>query len=580
MKTGKRAARSSTSSKKKTRSAPALTAAEIATLEERLRLADAKFAGIVGISADAIISMDGSQRIVLFNHGAEQIFGYRAEEIIGQPLGKLLPPDVRGLHPGHVADFARGGTSARLMGARRAIHGLRKSGERFPAEASISQVDLGGTKLFTAVLRDVSDRARLLAAEQTARAAAEAAERRATFLAEASELLDRSLDYATTLNTLAALVVPQLAECSVIDVLTEEGAVRRVGIAHADTEQSALVEALRHFPADRARPFLTRRTLATGEMDRVAVVTPELVRTLVQNEEHLGLVSQLDPASWLVVPLRTRGQVIGAMAFIRCGSPRPYSDHEVALAEELARRAAQVIENARLYGAAQFAIRARDDVLAVVSHDLRNPLSAIAMCTTTLLEQPPADAAMRREMLAMIRQSVDWMHRIIQDLLDIASIEAGKLSVHRSRTTVAEVLGLARPSFDAVTKEHVFEVAVAPNVPDVDADADRVAQVLTNLVGNAAKFTPARGLISVRVERDDDGAVRFTVRDAGGGIAEADLPHIFDRFWHTRNAAGKRGAGLGLAIAKGIVEAHGGRIWAESILDGGSTFAFTIPAAR
>ena len=562
------------------KAAPAPRAPRESDLTEALRLSEARFAGIVGISADAIVSVDESQRIVFFNAGAEKVFGYRATEVLGEPLSFLLPPRVRELHTGHVTQFAHGAVPARHMGARSPIEGRRKSGEIFPAEASISQVDLGGAKLFTAVLRDVTERARLLAAANEARAAAEAAETRARFLAEAGAALDQSLDYETTLATLASLVVPFLADCSIIDVLDAGGNVQRVGLAHVDPAMRGVVEQLRTYPRATDRPFITRRAITTGEIERVDHVTREIILALSQDEDHFGIASALAPASFIVIPLRVREHVIGAMAFLRCGTPRPYADGELALASELARRAAQAVENARLYGAARSAIRARDDVLAVVSHDLRNPLSAISMCTTTLLEQPPADDAMRREMLDMVQQSVEWMHRIIQDLLDIASIEAGKLSVHRGRTPVAEIQALARPSLEALTSNHRFDFSIAPGTPAVEADSDRLAQVLVNLVGNSAKFTPPQGEISVRVAPDGERRVRFTVRDAGSGIPAGDLPHVFDRFWHARGTARTAGSGLGLAIAKGIVEAHQGEIWAESVVGIGSTFSFTIPSSN
>ena len=547
-------------------------------LEEELRLANAKFAGIVGIAADAIISVNEAQRIVLFNRGAEEIFGYVPDEIIGQPLTVLLPEGARQVHTKHVSHFAVSGVSARHMGTRSVIQGRRKNGDIFPAEASISKVDLGTTRLFTAVLRDVTERTRLLEAEQEARAAAEAAAVRSSFLAEASALLDRSLDRVTTLDTLASVVVPALADCCLVDLILGDGSVRRLGFAHADPARADALQGLRAYPTGNQLGLLIDSAVSHGRTLNVRSVTKEWIDAHTESDEHRALVRLLAPASYVVIPLSARGQIFGAMAFMRCDTPRPYSDAEVALCEELAHRAAQAIENARLYGAAQHAIRARDDVLSVVSHDLRNPLSAIAMCNTTLLEQPPEDINVRNEMLEMIGQSVDWMNRIIQDLLDIASIEAGKLSLHPRHSTVAEVLEQARPTLEALAKAHRFEVTIAPGLPHVSVDADRIAQVLSNLVGNAAKFTPEGGLIELDAERDGEGAVRISVRDEGSGIPADHLPHIFDRFWHSRGLSGKRGTGLGLAISMGIVEAHGGRIWAESKPGRGSTFRFTIPA--
>ena len=561
--------------RKGTKAAP-YSATEIEKLEESLRRSDARFAGIVGISADAIITIDEEQRIVFFNQGAEAIFGYLADEIIGQPLTILLPEAARGMHMEHVQYFAETEVRARHMGARRSIEGRRKNGEIFPAEASISQMTIGSRRFFNAALRDVTERARLLIAERAARTAAELAERRAQFLAQASGLLDRSLDYETTLATLATLVVPFLADCSIIDVIGDDGRVRCRG-AYGDPERAELIERLRTYPIERGRPFITRATLESGETVRVAHASEGDVIALTQGEAHRALVRAIDPVSWLVLPLVQRERVLGAMAFIRCGESRPYTDAEVQLARELALRAAVALENARLYSAAQAAIHARDDVLAVVSHDLRNPLAAIAMCATTLIEQPPSSAAVSAEILGTIRQSVDWMNRIIQDLLDIASIEAGRLSMQPVRTTAAGIIARARPALDALAHAHVLDIAVAPDRAPILADAERIAQVLANLVGNAVKYTPAGGAIAVRVERNGAGVLRFTVRDHGSGIPAGDLPRVFERFWHERRNSGLSGTGLGLAIAKGIVEAHGGAIGVESEVGRGSTFWFTLP---
>jgi signal transduction histidine kinase len=169
------------------------------------------------------------------------------------------------------------------------------------------------------------------------------------------------------------------------------------------------------------------------------------------------------------------------------------------------------------------------------------------------------------------------MNRIIQDLLDIASIEAGKLSIRAERTDIAALLEQAWPAIEALTASHTFEFSVGNGMPPVYADKERIAQVLANLVGNAAKFTPPGAIIALRAEREPGGGVRFSVRDEGSGIAAADLPHVFDRFWHTRGSSIKRGTGLGLAISRGIVQAHGGEIWVESDEGHGAVFYFTVP---
>ncbi|MGH7625433.1 MAG: sensor histidine kinase, partial [Gemmatimonadaceae bacterium] len=179
-----------------------------------------------------------------------------------------------------------------------------------------------------------------------------------------------------------------------------------------------------------------------------------------------------------------------------------------------------------------------------------------------------------------IRQSADWMNRLIQDLLDIASIETGHLAMERHRQDVAPLLAQLETIFAGTATEHGVTLAVAASAPlaPVMADGERLLQVLTNLVANALKFTPAGGTIQVTAEADG-ATVRFAVRDTGAGIPPEHLPHLFDRFWQARRGASERGTGLGLAISKGIVEGHGGSIHVVSQIGSGSTFSFTIPVA-
>jgi len=231
---------------------------------------------------------------------------------------------------------------------------------------------------------------------------------------------------------------------------------------------------------------------------------------------------------------------------------------------------------------AEAAVRARDEVLRVVSHDLGNSLSAVTV-QAVLIERTPRDrlddAALHKRTSA-IRNLVAGMQKLRQDLLDVASIEAGRLSIEAvpidPASAMEEVLEVHRDGAEHRGIE--LGIEVDPALPRVLADRARLMQVLDNLLGNALKFTPSDGSVSVRCARCD-GCVRFTVRDSGQGIAAADLPHIFDRFW--KSGRGNRaGAGLGLAIAGGIVEAHAGRMWAESEEGVGSAFHFELPIAR
>ncbi|HEU4456092.1 MAG TPA: ATP-binding protein [Longimicrobium sp.] len=228
---------------------------------------------------------------------------------------------------------------------------------------------------------------------------------------------------------------------------------------------------------------------------------------------------------------------------------------------------------------AEAAVRARDDVLGVVSHDLGNSLSAVVVTTTVLLRTLPEEErlAAARTQVMNIRRLAEQMQRLRQDLLDVATIEAGRFSVDPVPDDLAALLADAAERFAPLAAEKglALDVECPDALPEVAIDTGRIHQVVGNLLGNALKFTPAGGRIVLAAEVAP-GEVRVSVADTGPGIAPEHLPHVFDRFWKTRSQ-NRHGAGLGLAIASGIVEAHGGRLWVESEHGAGSTFRFTLP---
>ena len=314
---------------------------------------------------------------------------------------------------------------------------------------------------------------------------------------------------------------------------------------------------------------------------------PELVETIDDD----WLESSADPeaaphwrslgtTSILVLPL-VAGDTRGALTLIRAGTARPFDQDQRALSDKFAHVAATALQNAHLYDAARKANMARDETLAVVSHDLRNPLSAITMCARVLEEDPPGDEAARRELLANIRESAQWMNRLIEDLLDVSNIERGRLSLEVRPEEPSQLVLQALHMFEVEAGDNgiALEARLPTNMPLVAADRTRIVQVLSNLVRNAIKFTARDGRIEMRAE-SRDGVVAFSVRDTGSGISAENQARVFDRYWQSSAGARQRGAGLGLSIAKGIVEGHGGRIWMHSVPGEGSEFAFTVPQAE
>lgn len=553
-----------------------------------LRISEAKYAGIVAIAADAIVTVNESHRIILFNNGAQTIFGYSPEEALGQHLDILIPERFRPTHSRQVEAFASGPVAARQMGERREIYGRRKGGELFPAEASISKIEVAGRRFFTAVLRDITERkraeeerAQLLERERAAREQAEAAERRARFLAEAGEILNASLDYQSTLSALARLVVPRLADVVLVDVLDDDGTLRRLEVVHADPARQQRARELVRFPLDRARSYLTRDVIETGRSVLMDRVPESVIAGWSQSPDHRRLLESLGVASFLGVALRAHGRTLGALGLGRLASSLPFDGSDLALAEEIARRATLAVDNAQLYRTAQHATRLRDEVLGIVSHDLRNPLSAISMCASSLADLPgDATAERARELAETIQASSEWMQRMIQDLLDVGSIEAGRLSLERRSEDPFVLVHQAIGMFERAAEQR--SVTIRPELPEdlpaVHADGERVLQVLGNLIGNAVKFVGPGGQVTVRARHRED-LVEIAVTDTGPGIPADELPKIFDRFWHSRRTSSVRGTGLGLTIARGIVEAHGGQLRVESTVGMGTTFAFTLPVA-
>ncbi|MHB1224379.1 MAG: PAS domain S-box protein [Gemmatimonadaceae bacterium] len=534
------------------------------TAESALRTSEARFAGILSLAAEAIVTVDEEQRILYFNKGAEEIFGYSAEEMMGQPLDRLLPPRLRSLHRRALSLFGASGGPPRAMGRDREIVGRHRDGHEFAIEGSISAMDSQGERLFTVVVRDVTERRQ--------------AERRRAFLADAGEKLAATLEYEPTLQHVARLAVPILGELCVMDVdfaVSADGS--RVTVAHVDPELEQVMRTLRQrYPPswDGSHPVAVARRTATPVL--ISDWRDPLLDVTAVNDEHRALFSRLTVRSALFVPLTVRGRVLGVLSAY--SSSRSLTTDDLALAQELARRAAMAIDNAQAYRAARRAATARDEVLGVVSHDLRNPLSAIIMCGEALLtEDDPVEITRVGD---VIRSSARWMQHIIRDLLDVTAIEAGRLGMTIEQTTVSAVVEALAVMHAAAARERevTLHTEIADGLTVMLADPDRIIQAVGNLLANAIRFTPVGGDVRLSVTRHETSGVAFRVSDTGPGIALASVPHIFDRFW--QGPEGRRGGfGLGLPIAKGIAEAHGGWVDVISVPGSGCTFTVVLPGA-
>jgi signal transduction histidine kinase len=404
---------------------------------------------------------------------------------------------------------------------------------------------------------------------QIARQDAEREERRAAFLAAAGQELSVSLEYEHTIATLARLIVPNIAEMCVIDMTDSTGMLHRSAVAHRNPEDEAMLAPEVGTTREIPEPLI--HIIRAGEPALIGASSP--LYEFVTGRRDGGA------RTIVFLPLVSRGQTFGVVAALS-SEAKPFTSDDVPLFLDLARRAALAIDNARLYLESQQAVRAREEVLAIVSHDLRNPLSAVTLGASLLLTSQTLSAD-DREQVETMQVSAERMSRLIADLLDVTRLEGGKrLPVEPAPVGVAELLREAEELFrsQAAVAGVSIEQECEPCGGAVFADHHRIMQVLSNLMGNSLKFTPPGGTITVRAEPHHDG-VLFTIADTGPGIPREHLSHIFTPYWQAKRAE-RLGAGLGLPIAKGIVEAHGGRIWADSDPGTGTRFYFTLPAAE
>jgi PAS domain S-box-containing protein len=404
-----------------------------------------------------------------------------------------------------------------------------------------------------------------------------------SFLSEAALAVSGSLEHDEVLRRVTRLAVPFLADFSLAYVQDGSGHLRHVASAHQDPSKALLLaEAAERCVPDAKSPASTIvRALNTGQPVLIENVTAEVLDAQGFAPKARELVDALAPASSMTIPLVARDATIGAVVFVSTSREHRYGSRDVKVAQALAGRAALATQNALLYREMHDALSTRDEVLAIVSHDLRDPLHTIAM-SAQLLTDVPGDQAQHRKHLQIIVRAKARMERLIQDLVDVVRIKNGKtLGIEPRREGPSPLVREACEQFveSAREKNVRLEWGATNDMPDVMVDHGRIIQVLSNLIGNALKFTPAGGRIDVRLHRESKKAVRVTVSDSGTGIAAENLPRIFDAFWQAPRAA-RLGSGLGLAISRGIVQQHGGRIWAESREGIGSTFHFTLPTAE
>jgi PAS domain S-box-containing protein len=420
------------------------------------------------------------------------------------------------------------------------------------------------------------------------RAEAEDAERRASYLGEASRVLASTLDYQQTLAQVAQLSVPDLADWCAVDMVGEEGTMVRLAVAHSDPAKVAWAHELQQkYPVDMDAPQGVPNVLRTGESELYSEIPEEMLVAAAIDDEHLRIMREIGFTSAMVVPLTVQGRTLGAITFVSTESGRRYGPTDLAFAEDLARRAAASIDNARLYSQAQAARRSaeeasrlKDEFLATVSHELRTPLTAM-LGWAHLLRAGYLDEQSAKGAIETIERNARSQSQLIDDLLDVSRIITGKLRLDVRQIDPASFIESAiealRPAAEA--KGVRIQKVMDTGVNSIAGDPARLQQVVWNLLSNAIKFTPRGGRVQVRLERVNS-HIEIAVSDTGSGISSNFLPHVFDRFRQADQSTTREygGLGLGLAIVRHLVELHGGTVRAESHGENqGSTFTVMLP---
>jgi PAS domain S-box-containing protein len=438
--------------------------------------------------------------------------------------------------------------------------------ERYSAPIRDAGVDHRGRVWF---FRDVTERKR--------------AEEVQEFLNRSSSLLASSLDYETTLATVAKLAVPVLADWCVVYMREQDGSIRRLAIEYANPAMSEVARTIQHgFRIDPEAPHGVPEVIRTGTPVLFADVSEAHLSSDVDDPEGLAQVSrEISVVSWICVPLNARERTFGAISLLTAESGRVFGQQDLSLAEEIARRAAQAIDNALLYREAQEAIRIRDTFFSIASHELRTPITSIKGYSELLqrraAREGQTDAWFMRG-VAIIQQETERLNRLTDLLLDVSRIQSGRFEIEREPVDLASLAQQATARVHPMLERHTVKLVLPPYPVVVIGDDLRLDQALHNLLTNAIKYSTEGGQITLQVEREE-GHARVTVSDEGIGIPAEALPALFDSFYRAGNVTGTGigGLGLGLYIVHRIVEAHGGTIHVHSDEGAGSTFIIQLP---
>lgn len=551
--------------------------------QHALRESEMRYRLVSETAQDAIFTMNERGVVTFCNPAVERMLGWKPEELIGRTLEVIIPERLRDQHRRGVERYLRT-RRPNIPWNGVELPALHKDGREIPCEISFGEFTQEGQTLFTGFARDITERkaARLelersLTHEQQARAEAEAARAQ----------LERRADEESAFRHLASALTGAVEMTDVLYEITNRATMvtRADGVYVERIVNSArTVEVVSS--AGRGTPPRGLRVPYPGSLteEMLSAGAPVILADMDGFGRNMApyLSDTCPNCQILVTPLIAEKEPLGALVLLNSASSgRRFRDADIVRARTLGdltslalRRVRLMEEEREAKEKAEAAVRVRDETLGIVSHDLRNPLTKIALSADLLTDSPAEE---QHELIENIRSSARQMDRLIQDLLDVARLEAGRFSVNTKVIETAPLLREVCDTHAALAQQKGLRILcdLGDDLPRICADRDRLVQVFGNLIGNAIKFTPERGTITIEAIGAPNG-VQFIVRDTGPGIPDTDLNRVFTPYWQAKKTA-HMGAGLGLAIVKGIIDAHGGEVRASNAPGGGAVFAFTIP---
>ncbi|BAY23828.1 PAS/PAC sensor hybrid histidine kinase [Calothrix sp. NIES-2100] len=542
--------------------------------EQERELAQRQLTTIFETSPVGIALLDGQQRYIAINQALATINGLKREQHFGRSIAEVFGESDANIVEIFHSIYTTGNP---FICPNLAINVPARSDRSpgyynvyyLPTKTSTHQVEQ-----VLAYVLDVTEQVKL--------------EHGQRFLSQASAVLASSLDYQTTLEQVAQLIVPELADWCTIHMVTEDGGIEQIAIAHTDPAKLEWAHQINEkYPLNPEEPRGAALTLRTGRSDFLTDIPDELLVQAARDSEHLEILREVGFKSVMTVPLRTQTRIFGVISFIAAESGKQYDQSHLQLAEELAHRASLAIDNAQLYRTAQrdrakaeAANRIKDEFLAVLSHELRSPLNPI-LGWTRMLRTQRLNPTKVNLALETIERNAQLQAQLIEDLLDVSRILQGKITLNIAPVNLVATIEAATETvrLAAAAKSIQIQTKINQITGSVAGDSNRLQQIVWNLISNAVKFTPSGGRIEVKLEQVDMYA-QIQVKDTGTGISREFLPHVFEYFRQEDGTSTRKfgGLGLGLAIVRHLTELHGGTVHAESLGQNlGATFTVRLP---